>query len=548
MKRFLSATVALAMAVLCLCGCKGAAEDATRNFDPPIMGWSSWNYFHTDISEDVICGQADALISTGLAQAGYKYVNIDDGFTDGRGDDGRIRIDTTKFPNGMKAVADYIHSIGLKAGMYSDAGDNTCASRDVQPYGLNVGLYGHEYEDCKMMFDEWGYDFFKVDNCGGRHLDLDEKTQFTKIAEAIAACDNKNVNFNVCRWVFPGTWVIGIADSWRTTHDIWVNWEQLKTIIKENMYLVAYTGGGHYNDLDMLEIGMGFKPEEERTHMACWCIASSPLVVGCDLYNMPDYSIEFLKNGDLIAMDQDRLGIAAPVVQKEGETYVFAKDMEQFNGPKRAVVVSNLGDEDATIDVSIEALGFKGKVKVYDCFGHEDRPELSKSQYFTLTLAPHDSEAFFVSGKRIEKSVYQGEEAFLNAYTEINEQDYPVYRRPYEIPSPRYYESASADLGLYATKVGGWEDNWLEWQNVYSEKGGKYVMTLRYACPESRIMTVKVNGVDVSALSLCSGGELEWADANVNVTLKKGWNTVRLANPGSEIPSIDRMTLKKLQL
>jgi len=548
MKKIFSAVALLTAAALLTCCQSGAKQELTRDFDPPIMGWSSWNTFQTNISEKIICEQADLLISTGLADAGYVYVNIDDGFTDGRGEDGRIRIDTTKFPNGMKAVADYIHSKGLKAGMYSDAGDNTCASRNVKPYGLGVGLYGHEYDDCKMMFDEWGYDFFKVDNCGGRNLDLDEKTQFTKIAEALAACDNKNINFNVCRWVFPGTWVRDIADSWRTTHDIWVDWGSVKTIIKENIYLVAYAGGGHYNDMDMLEIGKGFSPEIERTHMATWCIQSSPLVVGCDLNDMPDYSVEFLSNKDLIAMNQDRLGIAAPLTQKEGETYVFAKDMEQFNGPKRAVVISNLGDEPSTISVDLEALGFKGKVKVYDCFKHEDRPELSGSGNFEITIAANDSEAFFVTGKRVEKSVYQGEEAYLNAYTEINEQDYPVYRRPYEIPSPRYRESPSADLGLYATEIGGWEENWLEWQHVYSAKGGEYAMTLRYACEDPRSMAVSVNGEEVANLeNLSTGAELEWQDTNVKIKLNKGWNVIRLANPAAKMPAIDRMTIKKMR-
>ena len=187
MQKNILAKMALAFTAISLCACSAPKQESGRDFDPPIMGWSSWNHFHTEISEDIIVGQADALIRLGLSDAGYKYVNIDDGFTDGRGEDGRIRIDTVKFPNGMKAVADSIHARGLKAGMYSDAGDNTCASLNVKPYGLGVGLYGHEYEDCKMMFDEWGYDFFKVDNCGGRHLDLDEKSQFTKIAEAIAA-------------------------------------------------------------------------------------------------------------------------------------------------------------------------------------------------------------------------------------------------------------------------------------------------------------------------------------------------------------------------
>ncbi|MBQ7253239.1 MAG: alpha-galactosidase [Bacteroidales bacterium] len=544
MKKHLSIALVCASLFL-MCSCASNNEQAP-DFDPPIMGWSSWNYFKTNISEEVICGQADALISTGLAAAGYVYVNIDDGFTDGRGEDGRIRIDTTKFPNGMKAVADYIHSKGLKAGMYSDAGDNTCASLNVKPYGLNVGLYGHEVEDCKMMFDEWGYDFFKVDNCGGRHLDLNEQEQFTKIAEALAQCENKNINFNVCRWVFPGTWVIDIADSWRTTHDIWVNWDAVKTIIKENMYLVAYTGNGHYNDMDMLEIGQGFPPEIERTHMACWSIQSSPLVVGCNLYEMPEYSIEFLKNADLIAMNQDRLGIAAPVVQKAGEVYVFAKDMEKFYGPKRAVVVSNLGDEQASINVDVAALGFKGDVKVYDCFKHEDRPELSGN--FTLTIPAHDSEAFFVTGKRAEKSEYQAEEAFLNAYTEINEQDYEAYRRPYDIPSPHFRESDSAFMGFYATDLGGWEENWLEWRNVYSEKGGDYVLSLRFCCPDERDITLSVNGEEVYKFdNIVCGLDIEWDLANTKVTLKKGWNTIRLSNGEAKMPAIDCMTIKRFE-
>ena len=222
----------------------------------------------------------------------------------------------------------------------------------------------------------------------------------------------------------------------------------------------------------------------------------------------------------------------------------MVKDMEQFNGPKRAVVVANLGEETTSITVDVAALGFKGNVKVYDCFKHEFRPELGES--FTLEIAPHDSEAFYVTGKRLEQSVYQAEAAFMNAYTEINEQDYESYRRPYEIPSPRVRESASSEMGYYVTELGGWAENWLEWRNVYSEKGGKYVLSLRYACPESRNVSVSVNGQDVSVLSLNSGDELEWKDANVSVKLSKGWNTVRLSNPTEKMPSFDRMTVKKM--
>lgn len=163
-----------------------------RNFLPPTMGWSSWNTFGIGINEKVIYGQADEMVKLGLDKAGYKYINIDDGYWDGRGKDGNLRVNTKLFPNGMKAVADYIHSKGLKAGIYSDAGDNTCASEGgKKAYGAGVGFAGHEYQDCKLYFNDWGYDFIKVDYCGGNHLGLDERKQYTKIGDAIKRCEKE---------------------------------------------------------------------------------------------------------------------------------------------------------------------------------------------------------------------------------------------------------------------------------------------------------------------------------------------------------------------
>lgn len=511
-------------------------------FNPPTLGWSSWNSFALEISEDIIEGQADAMISTGLSKAGYKFINIDDGYWDGRAADGTLRINKTKFPNGMRAVADYIHKKGLKAGIYSDAGDNTCGSGNKHAWGLGVGFVGHEQADCKTYFDDWDYDFIKVDYCGGNHAKLDERTQYTKISNAIKSVNKKGVIFNVCRWSYPGTWISDIADSWRTTGDIRSTWNSLRGIIRENLYIQAYTGGGHYNDMDMLELGQiktnhqgdgVLTHDEEITHMAYWCIASSPLLIGCNLKEIPAASLELLKNRDLLAMNQDKLGLGAPVVQRQGEVYVVAKDMQKLQGPRRAVVVMNMTDEPQTINVSLEAIGFKDGAKFYDCITHQDAASGVKGAY-GVSIPAHGSRAFFVTGKRAEKKLYQAEEAWLKAYQEI------VRKR-----TALYLPEATADQGEYVGTLGNSADNYLEWRNVYSTKGGQYTISIRYASADARDMALSVNGTAVKNLTGLKSGDYlkQWSTVEVPITLKKGMNTVRLSNPDNWMPNIDCMTL-----
>ena len=158
---------------------------------PPIMGWSSWNHFHVDIDEKMLREQADAMISTGLYNAGYHFVNIDDGYFGGRDADGKLFANARKFPSGMKANADYIHSKGLKAGIYTDGGKNTCGSiYDKDSLGMGVGIYDHIEQDCNTFFKEWGYDFLKVDWCGGERMKLNEETEYTKIINFVKAIDS----------------------------------------------------------------------------------------------------------------------------------------------------------------------------------------------------------------------------------------------------------------------------------------------------------------------------------------------------------------------
>ena len=317
-------------------------------YEPPTMGWSSWNTYGVGISEDLIKRQTDALVKRGLKDAGYQYINIDDGYFGGRDEDGHLLIHPTRFPNGMKVVVDYIHSKGLKAGIYSDAGKNTCASfHGGDIIGKGVGLYGHDQEDADFLFKELGFDFIKVDFCGGDpihnedQLKLSERERYTQIHQAILNTGRTDVRMNVCRWAFPGTWVHDVASSWRTTGDIWLSWESIRNIIAENLCLSAYATEGKFNDMDMLEVGRGLTEEEDKTHFGMWCIMSSPLLIGCDMTTMSRTTFELLTNEELIALNQDPLALQAYVVKKVAGAYVLVKDVETLQGMKRAVAFYN---------------------------------------------------------------------------------------------------------------------------------------------------------------------------------------------------------------
>ena len=519
------------------------AQPAQRTFLPPTMGWSSWNTFALNISDKIIEGQADAMVSQGLKEAGYQYINIDDGFWDGRAKDGQLIINRKRFPNGMRAVADYIHKLGLKAGIYSDAGDNACGSNaGTQAYGLGIGLAGYEEQDIKTYLQDWDYDFIKVDYCGGMHMGLDEREQYTKISNAIRKTEQqtgKRLVFNICRWAYPGTWVSDIADSWRTTGDIWDGWPSVRDIVKENLYLQAYTGGGHYNDMDMLEIGRSMNENEERPHMAYWCIASSPLLIGCDMSKLRPSSLALLKNKDLIAMNQDALGIGAPVVQREGDVYVVAKDMEQLHGSKRAVVIMNLSDAEQSVRVDLARLELGGKVQVHDCFtGRNSMVKPAKKgaqQLFEVTVPAHGSQAYIMTGTRMAKTCYEAEEAWLHNDQEIK-----------NAQTANYSQSKEASGGGYVYNIGGNLQNYMEWRNVWADHDGTYTMTLRYASKENRSADITVNGVTMNNVAMPKGTswDSDFRTVDVPVVLKRGFNTISIGQDYGFTPNIDCMELK----
>ena len=506
------------------------------------MGWSSWNTYGVNISESLIKRQANAIVSKGLKNVGFDHINIDDGYFGGRdATDGHLLIHKTRFPNGLKPVVDFIHGKGLKAGIYSDAGRNTCGSMfngDVT--GKGVGLYEHDQQDADFFFKDCGFDFIKVDFCGGSwyhnedHLVLDEQQRYTAIAQAIRNTGRTDVRMNACRWAYPGTWIDGAAFSWRTTGDIYDGWESVKGIIAENLYLSAYSSKGHYNDMDMLEVGRSMTVEEDKTHFGMWCIMNSPLLIGCDLTNIKSTTLSMLKNKELIALNQDTLYQQAYVVKYTNGCHIIVKDIETLNGTKRAFAVYNPNDEAKTVQVSFSDLDLAGEIQLRDVFQNKDLG--SFTDVYEVSIPQHGTRIYVADAEtRLERTRYEAEAGYNSVYQEIkNNQDEKT---------GSYSADANCSGGYKAGWLGRREQNDLQWRNVYSFTGGEYQLTIGFLSGENRTITVSVNGKKVRNLSCNSGGWNTVGKKTLTIQLNKGQNVIRLSNATNWLPDIDYIDL-----
>jgi len=284
----------------------------------PPMGWNSWNTFAENISEDLLMETADAMVSTGLRDAGYEYVVIDDCWSlRERGKDGRIVADPAKFPHGMKFLADYIHSKGLKFGMYSCAGTRTCAGYPSS--------FDHEFEDARM-FAEFGVDFLKYDFCN-KPVHADGPNLYYRMALALKS-SGREILFSACNWGSDKVeeWIRSTgARMYRSTGDITDNFKSMSDIAKSQIGKLAYAGPGCWNDIDMLVVGMhnrgnvatgGMTDDEYLFHFALWCAMQSPLMIGCDVRNMSEATLRTLTHPELIRINQD--GEARPLLPVTG--------------------------------------------------------------------------------------------------------------------------------------------------------------------------------------------------------------------------------------
>lgn len=310
----------------------------------PPMGWNSWNKFACNVSEDLIMGMADAMVTSGMKDAGYEYIVIDDCWQVGRDQNGEIIVDKEHFPHGIKYLADYIHSKGLKFGIYSCAGSKTCAGR---PGGL-----GHEYQDARS-YASWGVDYLKYDWCNTTTQDT--KSSYANMRDALYAA-GRPVVFSICEWGSskPWEWAKDVGHLWRTTSDILDRWDAMIGIVDEQRSLAKYAGSGHWNDPDMLEVGNGgMTTEEYKTHFSIWCMMAAPLMAGNDLANMSKETKEILTNNEMIAINQDPVGQQASCYRDNGDYEIWGRALEN---DEKAVCLLNRSDEEKEVQVNFTSL------------------------------------------------------------------------------------------------------------------------------------------------------------------------------------------------
>ena len=344
MKKILSFIITICF----VCGASLFAQKFDNVALTPPMGWNSWNKFGPDINEELVKEIADAMVSSGMKDAGYQFIVIDDGWQTGRDENGNIVVNSKKFPNGIKPVVDYVHSKGLKFGIYSDAGRKTCQ-------GL-PGSRGYEYQDART-YASWGVDYLKYDWC--YHGKQNSEASYKLMRDALYKA-GRPIVFSICEWgtTKPWLWAKDVGHLWRTTEDIQDCWDCINSwgglgwvlILDKQAGLENYSGPGHWNDPDMLEVGNGGMTNQEyKCHFSMWCMLAAPLMAGNDIRNMPEEVKEILINKEVIALDQDKLGRQAVKITDTGDYEIWVKELE---GSEIAVALFNRGESSISTNIS----------------------------------------------------------------------------------------------------------------------------------------------------------------------------------------------------
>ena len=359
----------------------------------PPMGWNSWNTFRLEINEDLVRGVADTFVERGYKDAGYEYIVIDDGWQVDRDAEGNIMVNKDKFPSGIKALADYVHSKGLKFGIYSDAGYLTC--------GRFPGSLGYEYQDARQ-YAAWGVDYLKFDWCHTGNKSAPDSYALMRDALEKAG---RPIVFSICDWGVsqPWEWARGVGHLWRTTFDIRPCWDcgkkaisngrQIENflgftkILDQQVGLESYAGPGHWNDPDMLEVGNeGLTPDENRAHFSLWCILAAPLMMGNDIRTASEETLEILLNKEAIAINQDPLGRQGVKVRDDGDLEVWSKVLHDGS---RGVVLFNRSEKAQRMSLRWTDMGYPSNLdaKVRDIWKRKDMGTHAGS--YSDRVAPH---------------------------------------------------------------------------------------------------------------------------------------------------------------
>jgi len=341
------------------------------------MGWNSWNHFACNVSDSLIRGQADAMVASGMREAGFRYIVIDDCWQTSRDAQGVIIADALRFPHGIKPLADYVHSLGLLFGIYTDAGTATCEGRP--------GTLGHEQQDADT-YAAWGVDYVKEDWC---HADsLDARVQYTKFREALTRT-GRAIVLSICEWGVnrPWDWAPQVGNLWRTTDDITDTWSSMLDNLDQSAQHASVAHPGAWNDPDMLEVGNGGMSEDEyRAHMSLWAVMAAPLIAGNDLRTMSPATKAILTNPEVIAVDQDALGVQGILASEvPPELQVWSKPLQDGSW---AVALLNRSSAAATIVASFRRLGLRrDSATVRDLWSHTDLGVFARE--FRTTVPSH---------------------------------------------------------------------------------------------------------------------------------------------------------------
>ena len=381
-----------------------AQQHARKELAPtPPMGWMTWNYFQGNINEQVIRETADAMVESGLADAGYKYVFIDDLWQGGRDAQNNIIADPKKFPHGIKALADYVHSKGLKLGIYSDAAQLTCG-------GYTASL-GFEAQDART-FASWGVDYLKYDYCNAPEDSATARHRYRTMAEALQQ-SGRDIALGICEWGQRQAeeWCEEVGGQlWRTSYDVRDMWKDtlhqggmgILDIINVTAPLASYARPGQWPDMDMLVVGLNGKGgpssdlggkgctyTEYQTQMSLWCMLSSPLALSNDLRNMNDEDRRILLNKEVIAINQNPLGRAAVRKVNLATHQIFVREL---SGGRHAVALMNTGDKPLKLTADFRALGLESKYRLRDVWQHKQ--VAARASKWSGTVAPHEAKVW----------------------------------------------------------------------------------------------------------------------------------------------------------
>ena len=512
----------------------------------PPMGWNSWNVFHENINEKQIQEIADAMVSSGLKDAGYIFLNLDDNWMDTKRDaQGNLQNNPKTFPSGMKAMADYVHNKGLKFGLYGDRGKRTCHHYNSN-WQSESGSNGHEEQDAKKLA-EWGVDYWKYDNC-----DSDPRTQekdYTAMSKALRN-SGRDIVFSICMWEYKD-WMPKIANLWRTTFDIGPEWistswyRGVYEIIDANNKYWQIAKPGHWNDPDMLEVGnRGLSYEEQRSQMTMWSIMAAPIMISSDVRNMSNETKELYLNKDMIAINQDSLGVQGHRISDVNGKQVWTKPLK--NGDL-AVALLNNNNSTQTVECNFADIGVEGEVEVRDAWKKKDLGPLSR---ISAELPAHGSALLRLVLKPIPREPFKGKPLAIPGKIEMEDFDVNGVGQGNtsynELDTENhgdsdYRQGTGVDLYKKATGViVGYNQagEWLEY-TVNVAKTATFTMYAAVASANSTSsFKLSMDGEDITeeiAVPAASEGEDNYDDYNkvsADVNLKEGEHILRFTVTG----------------